>query len=38
MFFLQFEARQSRGATYRLTLGLSLPQIASIVWLLSMLF
>lgn len=34
----QLEASQSGGSTYRLTLGLFLPQVASIVALLSRLF
>jgi hypothetical protein len=36
--FVQLEASQSGGATYRLILGLYIPQVASIIALLSRLF
>jgi hypothetical protein len=36
--FVQLEASQSGGATYRLILGLYMPQVASIIALLSRLF
>jgi hypothetical protein len=36
--FIQLEASQSGGATYRLTLGFFTPQVASIIALLSRLF